>query len=275
MITPAGEARVQRITYLAEVRNRLLWPLDEPSAHPNANVNFTSTRFDRVLFINDIFFDPLQALQLMFTTNFNPTTNSADYRAACAADFVDPVTFYDTFVVRDSHGYGMGLQYFPWFPPTSDAESRNAVLAESDSVPVKSCWGGMVAYDAEEFLRQDVVHDAPNKARLSDYIKKQCEPLRFRSQPEIYWEESECCLINADLGGAHRPREPKDLPQPLCEGCLRRQNMVMASLSEADRTPLLHPTVLRKQNRVSRIQSSSPGDSWAKQYPAAMGIRRP
>ena len=99
------------------------------------------------------------ALHLLFSPHLNPATRVADYNVACAADFVNGVQFYDSFVVRDSQGYGMGLQFFPWFAPVGASASRRAVLRESDAVPVRSCWGGMVAYRAGPFLRGDDHND--------------------------------------------------------------------------------------------------------------------
>jgi Cryptococcal mannosyltransferase 1 len=212
IVTPEGEARVKRLTYLEEVRNRLLWPLDKPSAHPGSQTNFTSTKFDRILFINDVFFEPIDALQLLFSTHLDPETRLPDYRAACAADFINHGLFYDSFVVRDSEGYGMGFQFFPWFATVGSAKSREAVLAESDAVPVKSCWGGMIAYEAEEFLRPEISSTSYSSEVRSSVQKH--GPLRFRHQPEIYWEESECCLLNADLAARTDPANPKFFLNP-------------------------------------------------------------
>lgn len=66
MHLPNGEDRVQRITYLSEVRNRLLLPLDPPVTQENANATgFRSAvdmHFDKILFLNDVFFSPLDAV---------------------------------------------------------------------------------------------------------------------------------------------------------------------------------------------------------------------
>jgi hypothetical protein len=69
-------SEVKRLTYLAEVRNRALWPLDNPSLHADEAtgraMNYTNSRFDRILFIDDVYFDPVDALQLLFSTNSDP-----------------------------------------------------------------------------------------------------------------------------------------------------------------------------------------------------------
>ena len=195
VVLPNGEARVKRLSYLSQIRNQLLGPLNTPSEHVfhlNSQVNYTSTKFDRILFLNDIYFQPVDALNLLFSTNQNPNTGAADYDVACAADFVSSVIFYDTFVVRDYEGYGMGLTIFPWFTSQGQSLSRHDVLASKDAVRVKSCWGGMAAFKAAPFL-------TPNMGSKNNINAPISTPLRFRHDSELYWESSECCLLNADI----------------------------------------------------------------------------
>ncbi|KAF2663380.1 hypothetical protein BT63DRAFT_465923 [Microthyrium microscopicum] len=189
---PNGNARVKRLAYLSDLRNRLLWPLEHPESHIGAQINHTSTSFNRILFLNDVYFSPIDAIHLLFSTN------EANYSIACAADFISSVMFYDTFVVRDNEGYGMGFMFFPWF--TSQGLSRGDVLAESDAVRVRSCWGGMASYDATPFLTPDAMHSATS--HYPSINGTTLQPLRFRHDPEVFWESAECCLINADF--AHR-----------------------------------------------------------------------
>lgn len=199
---PDGRTRVKRLTYLANLRNRLLQPLDEAPLLPIAEesrVNHTDRRFDRILFLNDVYFDPVEALHLMFSTNVDHATQRSEYDVACAADFVASVMFYDTFVVRDLEGYGMGLMFFPWFTGRGRGDSRSDVLAEKDAVRVRSCWGGMASFAAAPFLRGSATGGTE-------------APLRFRHQGELYWEASECCLINADV--AARTPTPKIFLNP-------------------------------------------------------------
>ncbi|EPS29451.1 hypothetical protein POX_f08489 [Penicillium oxalicum] len=173
IILPGGETRTPRIEYLAELRNRALKPIND---HPE-------TRYDKLLYLNDIFYDPIDALQLLFSTNLNEAGES-QYRAACAVDFDNPFKFYDTYATRDLEGYSMGLPFFPWFSSAGDAASRSDVLHGKDAVRVRSCWGGMVAFDAKYF---------------QDPLPGGTTPARFRSTSELFWEGSECCLIHADL----------------------------------------------------------------------------
>ena len=186
--TPSGETRLKRIAFLAEVRNRALRPLDDP------NSSAYNRRFDKVLYVNDVFFDPVEAANLLFSTNVDERSGKTNYRAACAVDFVNPFKFYDTFATRDTEGYRMGVPFFPWFTSSGNGTSRQDVLDQKDGVRVKSCWGGMVAFEAKWL--QPRMHiskiDTPANETLSP-------ALRFRSEPDTYWDSSECCLIHADL----------------------------------------------------------------------------
>ena len=168
VILPDGSLRTKRIAFLAEARNRALQPLEED----------LDTKYDKLLFLNDVAFDPVEAVQLLFSTNLDDRGHTS-YRAACAVDFINPFKFYDTYATRDADGYSMGVPFFPWFTNAGNGFSRADVLAEKDAVRVKSCWGGMVAFDARPFQANP--------------------PLRFRSTEDVYWDASECCLIHADI----------------------------------------------------------------------------
>lgn len=170
---PGGEKRIKRIEYLAQVRNKALKPLEEDP----------ETRYDKLLYLNDILFDPLDALQLLFSTNANEAGVS-QYRAACAVDFDNPFKFYDTYATRDLQGYSMGLPFYPWFSTAGNGESRKDVQRGVDAVRVRSCWGGMVAFDAKYF-------QSPPPSNTT--------PVRFRAGQDLFWEASECCLIHADI----------------------------------------------------------------------------
>ncbi|KAF3392862.1 hypothetical protein F1880_008612 [Penicillium rolfsii] len=167
---PGGDMRIRRIDYLADVRNRALQPLQ------NANMTY-----DKLLYLNDVIFDPVETLQLLFCTNAD-ADGVAQYRAACAVDFSNAFKFYDTYATRDLEGYGIGLPFYPWFTTAGNAQSRHDVIEGRDAVRVRSCWGGMVAFDATFF-------QSPN-------------PIRFRADSEIFWDASECCIIHADLQSA-------------------------------------------------------------------------
>ena len=184
-----GSKRIKRIAYLAEVRNQALEPLnDDPHVE-----------YDKILFLNDIIFDPVDAVQLLFSTNMDET-GRASYDAACGVDFINPFKFYDTFATRDIEGYSMGVPFFPWYSNAGKGMSRQDVLDGKDAVRVKSCWSGMVAFDARFFI-----HTQPpgNGNNPTDHIQDFSEPLRFRALPDRDWDASECCLIHADLLGSN------------------------------------------------------------------------
>ncbi|PWY91874.1 hypothetical protein BO94DRAFT_583794 [Aspergillus sclerotioniger CBS 115572] len=178
---PDGSTHVRRVAYLAEVRNRALRPLQQ---QPH--------RFDRLLFLNDVYFNPVDALQLLFSMHSHDG-DGPDYRAACAVDFINPFKFYDTFASRDLEGYSMGIPFHPWFTTAGKAHSRHYVLLGTDAVRVRSCWGGMVAFDAAFFQ-----HDGSTNSLLSHHRGRHT-PVQFRGEEDLFWEASECCLIHADI----------------------------------------------------------------------------
>ena len=142
---PDGSQRLQRIAFLAEVRNRALRPLDD------VQTKAYHTRWDKLLYLNDVSFDPVDAANLLFSTNLDESMGRTHYRAACAVDFINPFKFYDTFATRDLEGYDMGVPFYPWFTGAGNGTSRQDVLNQTDAVRVKSCWGGMVAFEAKWF----------------------------------------------------------------------------------------------------------------------------
>ena len=188
--TPEGTERIKRIAYLAETRNKALAPLD--TEHNQI--------YDKILFLNDIIFNPIDAAQLLFSTNMDGH-GRARYNAACALDFINPFKFYDTFATRDFEGYSMGVPFFPWFTGAGHGVSRWDVLEGKDAVKVKSCWGGMVAFDGKYFQQKLL----PKQRRYKDNEPWHLDepsgpkPLRFRSSQDPGRESSECCLIHADL----------------------------------------------------------------------------
>lgn len=207
-VLPTGERRVKRIAWLAEVRNKVLEPLYKGAM----------LKPDKLLFLNDIYFTPSSALRLLWGTNLD-ATGVARYKAVCAVDFVRSWKFYDTFATRDVEGYSIGVPLFPWFVADGEGRSRRDVLEGRDAVRVRSCWGGMVAFEGRWFwgggMSADVhppAQNAPKKpaqkaneiaklkaAKANNGIGVPSLPLRFRSEPEPFWDSSECCLIHADI----------------------------------------------------------------------------
>lgn len=198
MTTPSGQNRTKRIAFLATVRNRALRPLGTKEA----------IQFDKLLYINDVIFDPIDAVNLLFSTNYQPSGQS-QYQAACAVDFINAFKFYDRFALRDFEGYTSGIPFFPWFTGAGQATSRRDVLAQQDAVRVRACWGGMVAFEAKWFQNPELSRNG-SLDRTED-IGFNVSPIRFRHEQDPFWEASECCLVHADLTflshGSHATEE--------------------------------------------------------------------
>ena len=213
ILLPSGKTRIKRVAYLAEVRNQALRPLNTSQSVP-LDQKIATSRFDKVLFVNDIVFSPLDAAQLLFSTHADDN-GRAEYRAACAIDFINPFKFYDTFASRDLEGYSMGVPFFPWFSNAGQGVSRKEVLEGKDAVRVRSCWGGMVAFDAKWFqgpsselsygdeeIANSKAINTLSKASLEVGGRSNIEPIspiRFRAETDTFWDASECCLIQADI----------------------------------------------------------------------------
>lgn len=207
---PNGQEKLKRIEFLAHVRNRALAPLEDPES------SAYSVHFDKLLYINDVVFDPIDAANLIFSTNVDET-GKAKYHAACAADFINPFKYYDTFATRDDQGNRIGVPIYPWFSDAGDANSRKDVLDQKDAVKVRSCWGGMVAFNARWF-QSGSIHADPGVAdwtvdhnmtssnqefaENTPIIPNTTPPIRFRASADTFWDASECCLIHADIEAA-------------------------------------------------------------------------
>lgn len=198
-----GSQRLKRIAFLAEVRNRALRPLDD------VGTKAYHTRWDKLLYLNDIAFDPIDAANLLFNTNTDEVTGRTNYRAACAVDFINPFKFYDTFATRDLEGYDMGVPFYPWFTTAGLGTSRQDVLNQTDAVRVKSCWGGMVAFEAKWFQSTlyDVVGgdlvvptkstmDITNVAIGGDILEP--TPSRGAQEPDVYDDFRDQPTLDAD-----------------------------------------------------------------------------
>jgi hypothetical protein len=199
-----NEERVKRIGYLAHVRNKAIEPLAR---------NQTGMHFDKLLFLNDIVFAPKDAADLLFSTNMGED-GASRYHAACAMDFINPWKYYDTFATRDAEGQLLGVPFFPFFTSARHGISRKDMMSGTDAVRVKSCWGGMVAFEAKWFQAQSEEKPVkPSESHNSDH-KETAKPasistkptamttstaIRFRGLEELMWDASECCLVHADL----------------------------------------------------------------------------
>ncbi|KAL2109622.1 hypothetical protein VUR80DRAFT_2236 [Thermomyces stellatus] len=196
---PDGTRVLKRLSYLSTIRNRAFEPLDR------FDNSTTTTKFDKVLFLSDAVFNPLDAAHLLFNTNADET-GRARYLSACALDYnQNPFLFYDLYAQRDASGFSNGLPIFPYFAPAGDEASRRAMLAETDAVPVKSCWGGMVAAQAAPFQNMEPELPHPEWGKPGHHVvdpdapRAVSAPVRFRFEPEIFFDACECCLLQADI----------------------------------------------------------------------------
>ncbi|KAF7872407.1 hypothetical protein EAF04_003328 [Stromatinia cepivora] len=171
---------MRRIPYLARLRNRAMEPLlrvwDEGRGR----------KFDKILWINDVVFTTADVTTLL-------ATNNNSYAAACSLDFSHPSQYYDTFALRDSSGRKTSSLSWPYF---YSSQSLNA-LKRNEPVPVKSCWNGMVVFDAEPWYPSSSKEQGINNSQSHNF-----KGLKFRgvadSLAQKHVEGSECCLIHAD-----------------------------------------------------------------------------
>ncbi|KAK4180277.1 cryptococcal mannosyltransferase 1-domain-containing protein [Triangularia setosa] len=216
---PDGTPRVKRVAYLAELRNRALRPLDRKNQQNGVD---GVRKFDKVLFLNDIVFDPVDAANLLFSTNVDPATNKANYVAACAMDFWFGHRMYDIYAMRDADGYASYQAIYPFFGDRGRGLSRRDVLESKDAVRVKSCWGGVMAMQARYV--QNVEEEKPKGRAWEEGVVAGhaidpenntvavTGPVRFRHEPGAYYDACECCLFSADL--TQVAKKMGDLPAP-------------------------------------------------------------
>ncbi|KEY73412.1 hypothetical protein S7711_06832 [Stachybotrys chartarum IBT 7711] len=195
IVLPDGNERVKRLAYLSEIRNRALRPLDA--------LEQGDVQYDKILFLNDITFRAMDAAQLLFSTNIGADMRT-HYLAACGLDYFTPFLYYDTFALRDIEGFSTGVPMFPIFSGAGQGLSRAAMIAGTDAVPVSSCWGGIVAMQAKyvQSLRRPPPDPELRKIGAFDIDpadpRDVSSPVRFRHEPEAFYEACECCLFLAD-----------------------------------------------------------------------------
>ncbi|KIH91342.1 hypothetical protein SPBR_01589 [Sporothrix brasiliensis 5110] len=199
---PDGNVRTKRLAYLSEMRNRALRPLDTLGG-------VEGIVFDKVLFLNDVAFRPIDAAQLLFSTN-QDAEGHAQYLSACALDYKNPLLFYDLYAQRDAEGFSNGLPLFPIFSRAGKGLSRADMLAQTDAVRVQSCWGGMVAMQAAYLQHRNDSLPRPDFHKPGSHVIDPIHPtgivapVRFRYEPEIFFDACECCLLHADVSQAAR-----------------------------------------------------------------------
>ncbi|KAI0136398.1 polysaccharide export protein [Xylariales sp. AK1849] len=158
-----SQFELRRIPYLSKVRNSAMKPLER--------LEREGRHFDKVLWLNDVVFDP-QDIQTLFDTR------DGDYAAACSMDYKVSPLYYDTFALRDDLGLKTVSLHWPWFQsPTSKASALR-----NEPIRVTSCWNGIVVFDAVPFYGIPALQFRGIEDSLAD----------------LHLEGSECCLIHAD-----------------------------------------------------------------------------
>ncbi|KAJ1802909.1 hypothetical protein LPJ77_005503, partial [Coemansia sp. RSA 2523] len=156
-----------RIEYMADIRNRALEAL------------YNSTAYNRVVFLNDVYFCLPDLLELLHQSQFHRT------HLTCAEDFDmrhGSLEFYDTWVSRDMLGRAFKSRY------QSIADDNMALAGQVHNRPFQAqcCWNGMAVLDAQVF-------DGP-------------KALRFRRSSPGECSASECSLLCNDLWKTGRRR---------------------------------------------------------------------
>lgn len=202
---PDGSVRMKRLSYLSEIRNRALRPLDRFDAGPGT----VSTHFDKILFLNDVLFHTTDAAQLLFSTNTG-ADGRAHYLSACALDYDGVIKFYDLYATRDAEGFSNGVPIFPIFSGEGHGLSRSDMLAQKDAVRVTGCWSGMVAMEARHVQNRAPELPRPGFADIGAHVIDPARPqlvtapVRFRYEPAVFIDACECCLFLADVSTAAR-----------------------------------------------------------------------
>lgn len=179
-----------RILRLSKLRNIVLKPLRKMQQDKDDHNDDGIPVYDRILFLNDIWFNWKDAVELIYS-------NNGDYDAVCSMDFYGE--YYDMFATREINGNWLGSGQYPYF---EDIKSRQ-LLKKKELIPVYSCFGGMVSYNSIPFLikKKDNKSDTTTKVNDDDTSAFQ---LNFRP----FWldhdtnhplEASECCLIYSDM----------------------------------------------------------------------------
>ncbi|WFD36261.1 hypothetical protein MCUN1_003139 [Malassezia cuniculi] len=194
-----------RIVRLASLRNKALEPL-----YAEAREGLNGRQFEKVVFLNDIYFTADTLFKLLRTRN-------GVYDQACAIDYFW-LGLYDTWIVRDQLASKV-RPLWPYFPMPADKRT----VRSRGIVPVNSCWNGMTAFDARWFFAstnstavQGVADEnAPAIARMNmptpthdDHFDTPATlPLYFRTSNDCY--ESECLLSSLDMHRIATPIRPQ------------------------------------------------------------------
>lgn len=198
----------ERIARLSYMRNRAMAPL-----YDEVRDGLYGRPFSRVIWINDILFEPDAVHTLLHTAN-------GQFDQVCGLDYFW-LGFYDTWVLRDTQGNTVR----PLFPYFRTKEDRDDVQAQRP-FPVNACWNGLTVFDARWFTngpRTPVSAngtDGPVIATLpppplehnDGYDTAATLPLQFRPCAQCFASES--LLTSLDMHRLAHPKRPRIYVHP-------------------------------------------------------------
>ncbi|KAJ3077976.1 capsular associated protein [Quaeritorhiza haematococci] len=182
-----------RIEYLAHIRNEAMTPLYE-----------TDIDFDRVIFMNDVFYCANDVKELLHQTRIQKSD------ITCAMDFGPrgtDISFYDNWVAHDMGGFmfGFGADDFLVHQPS------NKRYKEGIPFQVSCCWNGLVVLDPRPFSQhygvrfRRIVSKEVNTTLLPVYKARRLDNLLPLSDHKRIYEScsaSECSNLCSDFVSA-------------------------------------------------------------------------
>ena len=204
--------KLPRIERMAILRNAAM----EPLYQQDGNAWRRGRSVDKVLWLNDILFDPDAIYELL-------ATNDGAFDQVCAIDYYQ-LGLYDTWVTRDVDSV-RPRPLWPFFVRGQDQRS----VASMQPVTVNACWNGMAAFHGHWFLpdtnssaarpgkkQQGAAIDAlprPVPGKEHDGMEPPARlPIRFRTNPGCVI--SECLLPSIDMHRIAAPLRPRILMNP-------------------------------------------------------------
>ncbi|KAK8078841.1 hypothetical protein PG994_002648 [Apiospora phragmitis] len=189
---PDGTDRIKRLAYLSEMRNRPLRPLDQ--LDETADGGGVAVEYDKILCSS--------------APTRGPTAGRATF--GLRPRLRQPAAVLRPLRPARRRGLQQRPALFPYFSNAGAGRSRAAVLRQADAVPVTACWGGIVAMQARYVQHRNASLPDPNFRDIGHHLldparpARVTSPVRFRYEPEVFYDACECCLFMADVTEAAR-----------------------------------------------------------------------
>ena len=176
--SPLGKTdQMNRIEYLAFVRNLALEPLYKDIEVLSSNSKFTETQvnYDAVLFLNDVYYCANDILELFYQQALN------DAHMVAGMDYDAPnglPMFYDTWVAHLLSGHNARKEFMDRI---SDDEETNERIEQLLPVQLGCVWNGVAVMSIEpfkkgiRFRRGNNVH--PNEKESGECAGSECSTL--------------------------------------------------------------------------------------------------